>query len=114
MGKPAAISRAERARAGSDAVGKIMISKRPVLVGVNGIPNERFKTTRIKLHRCKIPPTKCVYWMPGNEKAILGRNPPQRRRRRPAAVSADLHTGKLLKQRKNYKYKVAVSYSERI
>lgn len=76
MGKPAAISRAERARAGSDAVGKIMISKRTVLVGVNGIPNERFKTTRIKLHRCKIPPTKCVYWMPGNEKAILGRNPP--------------------------------------
>ena len=45
--KPAAISRAERARAGSDAAGKILNSKRPVLVSVNGILNERFKTTRI-------------------------------------------------------------------
>lgn len=45
--KPAAISKVERARAGSDAAGKILISKRPVLVSVNGILNERFKTTRI-------------------------------------------------------------------
>lgn len=47
MGKPAAISRTERARAGSDVAGKILNSKRPVLVSVNGILNERFKTTRI-------------------------------------------------------------------
>ena len=45
--KPAAISRAERAHAGSDAVGKILISKSPMLVSANGIPSERFKTTRI-------------------------------------------------------------------
>ena len=45
--KPAAISRAERAHAGSDVAGKILISKRPVLVSANGIPSERCKTTQI-------------------------------------------------------------------
>uniref|UniRef100_UPI00351FCBEB hypothetical protein n=1 Tax=Blautia faecicola TaxID=2509240 RepID=UPI00351FCBEB len=44
--KPAAISRAERAHAGSDVAGKILISKRPVLVSANGIPSERCKTKK--------------------------------------------------------------------
>lgn len=94
--KPAAIFGAERARAGSAAVGKILISKRPVLVSVNGILNECFKTTRIKLHRCKISHTKYVYWMLENEKSYTGKGSPPRYRRHPL-LSAPIYTQKIIK-----------------